>query len=78
MHRRLPTFAPTPLTTRTTATAKENRTLFPGPMSSRAPRGVRWNPTEVTPLPVMAPLIVVFLFARKVFIEGVTLTGVKG
>ncbi len=25
-----------------------------------------------------APVIVVFLFAQRVFIEGVTLTGVKG
>jgi multiple sugar transport system permease protein len=27
---------------------------------------------------VMAPVIIVFFFAQKVFIEGVTLTGVKG
>jgi multiple sugar transport system permease protein len=26
----------------------------------------------------MAPVIVVFFFAQKAFIEGVTLTGVKG
>lgn len=29
-------------------------------------------------LPVMAPVVVVFRFARKAFVEGVTLTGVKG
>jgi len=27
---------------------------------------------------VMAPVIIVFFFAQKAFIEGVTLTGVKG
>ncbi len=27
---------------------------------------------------VMAPVILVFLFAQKAFVEGVTLTGVKG
>ena len=27
---------------------------------------------------VMAPVIIVFFFAQKAFVEGVTLTGVKG
>jgi multiple sugar transport system permease protein len=27
---------------------------------------------------VMAPVMILFFFARKAFIEGVTLTGVKG
>jgi multiple sugar transport system permease protein len=27
---------------------------------------------------VMAPVILVFFFAQKAFVEGVTLTGVKG
>ncbi|MEU8201248.1 hypothetical protein [Streptosporangium sp. NPDC049046] len=72
MHRRLPTFAPTPLT------EKKNHTLFPWPVSSRAPRGVRWNLTGVTPLLVTAPVIVVFLLAQQVLIESVTLTGARG
>ncbi len=29
-------------------------------------------------VPVMAPVTVVLLFAPKAFVEGVTLTGVKG
>ena len=29
-------------------------------------------------LMVMAPVILLFFFAQKAFIEGVTLTGVKG
>jgi multiple sugar transport system permease protein len=37
-----------------------------------------WNLTMAATLLVMAPVIVVFFFAQKAFIEGVTLTGVKG
>jgi multiple sugar transport system permease protein len=29
-------------------------------------------------LMVIAPIVVLFFFAQKVFVEGVTLTGVKG
>ncbi|MDX6279103.1 MAG: multiple sugar transport system permease protein, partial [Kribbellaceae bacterium] len=34
--------------------------------------------TMAATLLVMAPVIGVFFFAQKAFIEGVTLTGVKG
>jgi len=37
-----------------------------------------WNLTMAATLMVMAPVIIVFFFAQKAFIEGVTLTGVKG
>jgi multiple sugar transport system permease protein len=37
-----------------------------------------WNLTMAATLLVMAPVIIVFFFAQKAFIEGVTLTGVKG
>jgi multiple sugar transport system permease protein len=37
-----------------------------------------WNLTMAATLMVMAPVIVLFFFAQKAFIEGVTLTGVKG
>lgn len=37
-----------------------------------------WNLTMAATLMVMAPVIVVFFFAQKAFVEGVTLTGVKG
>ena len=39
---------------------------------------VQWNLTMAATLLVMAPVIVVFFLAQKVFVEGVTLTGVKG
>ena len=37
-----------------------------------------WNLTMAATLLVMAPVIILFFFAQKAFIEGVTLTGVKG
>jgi len=39
---------------------------------------VQWNLTMAATLLVMAPVIVIFFFAQKAFVEGVTLTGVKG
>ncbi|CAL9528138.1 hypothetical protein SUDANB23_03989 [Streptomyces sp. enrichment culture] len=36
------------------------------------------NLTMAATVPVMAPVVLVFFFARKAFVEGVTLTGVKG
>src|SRR5207245_9666631 len=39
---------------------------------------VQWNLTMAATLLVMAPVIVVFFLAQRVFVEGVTLTGVKG
>ena len=41
-------------------------------------RGVLWNLQMAASLLFMAPVIVIFFFAQKVFVEGVTLTGVKG
>ncbi len=39
---------------------------------------VAWNLTMATSLLFMLPVIVLFFLAQRVFIEGVTLTGVKG
>ena len=39
---------------------------------------VQWNLTMAATLVVMAPVIIVFFLAQKAFVEGVTLTGVKG
>jgi multiple sugar transport system permease protein len=39
---------------------------------------VDWNLMMAANLLVIAPIVVVFFFAQKVFVEGVTLTGVKG
>jgi multiple sugar transport system permease protein len=39
---------------------------------------VQWNLTMAATLLFMAPVIVIFFLAQKAFVEGVTLTGVKG
>jgi multiple sugar transport system permease protein len=41
-------------------------------------RGVLWNLQMAASLLFMLPVIIIFFFAQKVFVEGVTLTGVKG
>jgi multiple sugar transport system permease protein len=38
---------------------------------------VQWNLTMAATVLVMAPVLVLFFLARKAFVEGVTLTGVK-
>ncbi len=40
--------------------------------------GVQWNLLMAASLAVTFPLIVLFFFAQRYFIEGVTLTGLKG
>ena len=39
---------------------------------------VQWNLTMAATLLVMAPVIVLFFLAQRAFVEGITLTGVKG
>jgi multiple sugar transport system permease protein len=39
---------------------------------------VQWNLTMAATLLVMAPVIILFFVAQRAFVEGVTLTGVKG
>jgi multiple sugar transport system permease protein len=39
---------------------------------------VQWNLTMAATLLVMLPVILIFFVAQKAFVEGVTLTGVKG
>jgi multiple sugar transport system permease protein len=39
---------------------------------------VQWNLTMAATLLFMLPVILLFLAAQKAFVEGVTLTGVKG
>ncbi|MEV6985909.1 carbohydrate ABC transporter permease [Sphaerisporangium sp. NPDC051017] len=52
-------------------------TLSVGLASFRAVHRVQWNLTMAATLLAMAPVIIVFFFAQKAFIEGVKLTGVK-
>ncbi|MFI6601016.1 carbohydrate ABC transporter permease [Nonomuraea sp. NPDC050536] len=60
------------------STNLDNWTLSVGLASFKALHHVQWNLTMAATLLVMAPVIIVFFFAQKIFIEGVTLTGVKG
>ena len=53
-------------------------TLSLGLQEFRSVREVQWNLAMAASLLFMAPVIVLFFFAQRVFIEGVTLTGVKG
>ncbi|MDX2705109.1 carbohydrate ABC transporter permease [Streptomyces sp. PA03-6a] len=53
-------------------------TLSYGLESFKGAHHTNWNLTMAATVLVMAPVIVVFFFAQRAFIEGVTLTGVKG
>lgn len=53
-------------------------TLSYGLESFKGAHHANWNLTMAATTLVMAPVIVLFFFAQKAFIEGVTLTGVKG
>ncbi|WP_405019608.1 carbohydrate ABC transporter permease [Kitasatospora sp. NBC_00070] len=57
---------------------QEAWTLSYGLASFKAAHHTNWNLTMAATLLVMAPVIILFFFAQKAFIEGVTLTGVKG
>ena len=52
-------------------------TLSYGLESFKGAHHTNWNLTMAATVLVMAPVIVVFFFAQKAFIKGVTLTGVK-
>jgi len=44
----------------------------------RTTRNVNWNLTMAASILAMIPVILIFFAAQKVFVQGVTLTGVKG
>jgi multiple sugar transport system permease protein len=54
-----------------------NWTLSLGLAQFRVLHQVQWNLTMAATLLVITPVIVLFFFAQKAFVEGVTLTGVK-
>jgi multiple sugar transport system permease protein len=59
----------------------EERANWPLSLALASFRGqyqVDWNVTMAATLLVMLPVMIVFFFAQKAFVEGVTLTGVKG
>ena len=53
-------------------------TLSVGLSHFRTTHQVEWNVTMAATLLFMAPVIVLFFCAQRAFVEGVTLTGVKG
>jgi multiple sugar transport system permease protein len=53
-------------------------TLGIGLSEFRAMHHVEWNLTMAAALLFMLPVIGLFFLAQRVFVEGVTLTGVKG
>jgi multiple sugar transport system permease protein len=55
-----------------------NWTLSLGLSQFRTIYQVQWNLTMAATLIFMTPVIVLFFFAQRAFVEGVTLTGVKG
>jgi multiple sugar transport system permease protein len=61
-----------------TSEASDNWTLSLGLSQFRSIYQVEWNLTMAATLMFMAPVIVLFFLAQRAFVEGVTLTGVKG
>ena len=55
-----------------------NWVLSIGLSQFRSLHQVQWNLTMAATLLAMAPVILLFFLAQKAFVEGVTLTGVKG
>jgi len=53
-------------------------TLSYGLQTFKSAHHTNWNLTMAATLLVLAPVIIVFFFAQRAFVEGVTLTGVKG
>lgn len=46
--------------------------------SFRTAHSVEWNLTMAATMVFVIPVVVIFFFAQRVFVEGITLTGVKG
>ena len=57
---------------------QDHWTLSVGLAQFRTLYQVQWNLTMAATLLFMAPVIAIFFAAQKAFVEGVTLTGVKG
>jgi len=56
----------------------DSQTLSVALSSFRGVHHVNWNLTMAAALIFMIPVIMIFFLAQRVFIEGITLTGVKG
>ena len=61
--------------------ASENEQAWPvayGLATFRGTHGTDWSITMAITVLVMVPVVLIFFFAQRVFVEGITLTGVKG
>jgi multiple sugar transport system permease protein len=59
----------------------ENQEWWPvafGLATFRGSHSTNWNLTMAITMLVMIPVVLIFFFAQRVFVEGITLTGVKG
>jgi multiple sugar transport system permease protein len=61
-----------------TSENQHNWTLSLGLSQFHTLHGVDWNLVTAATILTMTPIIIVFFFAQKAFVQGVTLTGVKG
>jgi multiple sugar transport system permease protein len=61
--------------------ASENQAAWPvayGLATFRGQHGTDWSLTMAMTVVIMIPVVVIFFFAQKVFVEGIALSGVKG
>jgi multiple sugar transport system permease protein len=61
-----------------TSENEHNWTLSLGLASFHSVHHVDWNLVTAATVVTMAPIIIIFFFAQRAFVQGVTLTGVKG
>ncbi|MFI5590500.1 carbohydrate ABC transporter permease [Amycolatopsis sp. NPDC051758] len=61
-----------------TGESQDNWPLSLAIASFRGMHHVEWNMTMAATALIMAPVIVLFIFAQKSFVKGITFTGVKG
>jgi multiple sugar transport system permease protein len=61
-----------------TSDQPQNWTVAVGLASFRGLHHVQWNLVMAATVLVMLPVILLFFFAQRAFVQGVTLTGVKG
>ncbi len=59
-------------------TSARKRTLALGLMAFRGPHQTDWHFLMASAVVAMLPVICIFFFAQKYFIQGVTFTGIKG
>ncbi|MFI1990814.1 carbohydrate ABC transporter permease [Actinoplanes sp. NPDC020271] len=61
-----------------TSENEQSWTLTLGLASFRTVHHVDWNLVTAATVLAMAPLIIIFFFAQRAFVQGITLTGFKG